>query len=100
MARENDANNPDRLSNGSQFYIVWGKKYRPRELAFAWTALKGGVYGDFETNREMEQEYLTTGGTPGLDGGYTVFGEVIEGLNVVENIPPRQTPTTARKPTS
>ena len=55
MARENDANNPDRLSNGSQFYIVWGKKYRPRELAFAWTALKGGVYGDFETNREMEQ---------------------------------------------
>ena len=86
MARENDANNPDRLSNGSQFYIVWGKKYRPRELAFAWTALKGGVYGDFETNREMEQEYLTTGGTPGLDGGYTVFGEVIEGLNVVENI--------------
>mgnify|MGYP000819611264 FL=1 len=52
----------------------------------AWTALKGGVYGDFETNREMEQEYLTTGGTPGLDGGYTVFGEVIEGLNVVENI--------------
>ena len=86
MARENDANNPDRLSNRSQFYIVWGKKYRPRELAFAWTALKGGVYGDFETNREMEQEYLTTGGTPGLDGGYTVFGEVIEGLNVVENI--------------
>ena len=34
----------------------------------------------------MEQEYLTTGGTPGLDGGYTVFGEVIEGLDVVENI--------------
>ncbi len=30
MAREDDANNPDRLSNGSQFYIVWGKKYRPR----------------------------------------------------------------------
>ena len=29
MAREDDANNPDRLSNGSQFYIVWGKKYRP-----------------------------------------------------------------------
>lgn len=86
MAREDDANNPDRLSNGSQFYIVWGKKYRPRELAFAWAGLRGGLYGDFETNREMEQEYLTTGGTPGLDGGYTVFGEVIEGLDVVENI--------------
>lgn len=58
MAREDDANNPDRLSNGSQFYIVWGKKYRPRELAFAWAGLRGGLYGDFETNREMEQEYL------------------------------------------
>ena len=42
MAREDDANNPDRLSNGSQFYIVWGKKYRPRELAFAWAGLRGG----------------------------------------------------------
>ncbi len=86
MAREDDANNPDRLSNGSQFYIVWGRKYRSRELASAWAALKGGAYGDFEISRDMEQEYLTTGGAPQLDGQYTVFGEVIEGLDVVENI--------------
>lgn len=65
MAREDDANNPDRLSNGSQFYIVWGKKYRPRELAFAWAGLRGGLYGDFETNREMEQEYSPPGAHPG-----------------------------------
>ena len=39
MAHEDDANNPDRLSNGSQFYIVWGKKYRPRELAFAYMVI-------------------------------------------------------------
>lgn len=65
MAHEDDANNPDRLSNGSQFYIVWGKKYRPRELAFAWARLRGGLYGDFETNREMEQEYSPPGAHPG-----------------------------------
>ncbi len=96
MAREGDAVNPDRLSNGSQFYIVWGKKYKPRELKSAWAGLKDGDYGDFEISRDMETDYLTTGGAPHLDGQYTVFGEVIEGMETVDSIQKTATAPTDR----
>ena len=95
-AREGDAVNPDRLSNGSQFYIVWGKKYKPRELKSAWAGLKDGDYGDFEISRDMETDYLTTGGAPHLDGQYTVFGEVIEGMETVDSIQKTSTDPTDR----
>jgi cyclophilin family peptidyl-prolyl cis-trans isomerase len=35
---------------------------------------------------EQRNDYTTIGGTPHLDGNYTVFGEVIEGLEIVTNI--------------
>ena len=91
MAREGDESNPDRLSNGSQFYIVWGRKYKPKELRGIWSTLEEQTKGAFEGSNEMEQEYLSTGGAPHLDGLYTVFGEVIEGLDVVERI--QESPT-------
>ena len=40
----------------------------------------------FKYTEEQRQIYNTLGGTPHLDGGYTVFGEVIEGMEVIDKI--------------
>ena len=76
MAREPDESNPDHLSDGAQFYIVWGKTYSSSELK--------KLPADFTL--DMSLDYRTKGGAPQLDGSYTVFGEVIEGLDVVGQI--------------
>ena len=41
---------------------------------------------ELKLTAEQEEAYTTMGGTPHLDGEYTVFGEVISGLDVVERI--------------
>jgi cyclophilin family peptidyl-prolyl cis-trans isomerase len=79
-ARESDNVNPTKASSGSQFYIVQGKKFTDAELD-ALTARTGHVY-----TKEERDVYKTIGGTPHLDGSYTVFGEVYEGLDVVDKI--------------
>ncbi len=130
-ARQADEVNPERESSGSQFYIVWGKVYKPQELKQlekqmfmqqvqqTFNALakdhKAEVM-DLRRNRDREglmalqeklveeaksickesasasftpeqtEAYTTLGGTPFLDGQYTVFGEVESGLDVVEKI--------------
>lgn len=82
-AREGDEVNPTRASSGSQFYIVWGKSFGPASLKQARARLEeDGV----EMTADMYDTYIMKGGTPHLDGGYTVFGEVIEGLNFVKQI--------------
>lgn len=135
-ARTGDEVNPDRESSGSQFYIVWGKIYKPAELKQMERQMamqqEQEVFNllakehreeimEFRRNRdqaglqtlqeqlieetkkicrqkgkptfttEQTEAYTTIGGTPFLDNQYTVFGEVEEGINVVERIQNRKT---------
>ena len=130
-ARQADEVNPERQSSGSQFYIVWGKVYKPGELKqlekqmamqqlqTTFNRLVGehrAEIMDLRRNRdraglqalqdeleaqthaicqeegkpsftaEQTEAYTTLGGTPFLDNQYTVFGEVEEGLDIVEKI--------------
>lgn len=79
-ARLGDAVNPRKESSASQFYIVQGRTYTPEEVSI----LKNR-YGVTFTP-EQEALYTTVGGTPHLDGQYTVFGEVVDGLNIIDSI--------------
>lgn len=130
-ARLGDEINPERESSGSQFYIVWGKVYKPQELKQMERQLgmqqQQTIFNqlakehredimNFRRNRdraglqqlqdklveetqkkineigapkftdEQVKAYTSVGGTPFLDDQYTVFGEVEEGLDVVEKI--------------
>lgn len=85
-ARESDKVNPERRSGAAQFYIVWGKIYDDRRLAQVQARLDSATNGQVKLTPEMTGTYKTVGGTPHLDGQYTVFGEVTEGLDVVDRI--------------
>jgi len=81
-ARDGDDVNPEKASSGSQFYIVQGKKFTDAGLDSVETyRLKGRKIPD-----DQREVYKTIGGTPHLDQGYTVFGEVVSGLDVVDSI--------------
>lgn len=140
-ARQSDQVNPERASSGSQFYIVWGKVYKPQELRqmekqlamqqeqqvfnslvaehraevmnlrkkrdqeglmdlqnqlVAETKARCEQMGRPTFTAEQTEAYTTVGGTPFLDGQYTVFGEVEEGLDVVERIQQVETHTADR----
>jgi peptidyl-prolyl cis-trans isomerase B (cyclophilin B) len=79
-ARENDDINPLRNSSGSQFYIVVGKIVTDARL----DSLE--IKYNKKFTPEQREYYKTIGGTPHLDGRYTVFGEVLEGMYVVDII--------------
>jgi peptidyl-prolyl cis-trans isomerase B (cyclophilin B) len=79
-ARQSDQVNPEKASSGSQFYIVQGKPLSEQQLAM-FSQRSGVAYTD-----EQIETYTTIGGTPHLDGGYTVFGEITDGLNVIDKI--------------
>jgi peptidyl-prolyl cis-trans isomerase B (cyclophilin B) len=79
-ARMPDNINPEKESSGSQFYLVQGKKFTDAEL----DVIQQRTGHTFTA--EQRNVYKTIGGTPHLDGSYTVFGEVIEGLDVIDKI--------------
>ena len=95
-ARKGDMVNPQKNSSGSQFYIVWGSTFSSEELNKLTQAVEQRSRGTVKFTDEIKKEYLKTGGTPHLDGGYTVFGEVIEGLSVVGKIQEVRTDNTDR----
>ncbi len=80
-AREGDRTNPKQLSSGSQFYIVKGRIFSIEELD---AMIKAGRCKPLTT--KQIKIYTTIGGTPHLDGAYTVFGEVIEGIKIIDLI--------------
>ena len=84
-ARMPDQVNPEKASSGSQFYIVQGQVLTPENLN-----MYAKRYGTTFTPEAIEA-YTTIGGAPHLDGGYTVFGELVSGMEVIDKIAAVQT---------
>lgn len=79
-ARQGDNMNPEKASSGSQFYLVQGRIFTSEELELI--AQNRGI----TLNKEQVDAYTSVGGTPHLDGAYTVFGEIVEGFEVLDSI--------------
>lgn len=79
-ARMGDNVNPQKASSGSQFYIAQGKRYTSDELNMLQTRMGK------QFNQIQKDAYVNEGGVPFLDYEYTVFGQVIEGLEVIDKI--------------
>lgn len=135
-ARQGNNINPERRSNGSQFYIIQGKVYDQQELVTDMKLLQESFmkFIQLESQSDLKKEYsrlyeaqkfdslntmllskkeelekfyginleksftpeqieayTTVGGTPHLDGEYTVFGKVVKGLDVLEKIASEET---------
>lgn len=85
-ARTGDDVNPEKASSSCQFYIVWGKVYDEQGLDTMQARIDARTNGTVKLTPQMRETYQTTGGTPHLDGSYTVFGEVLSGLEIVDAI--------------
>tara|TARA_B100000809_G_scaffold34697_1_gene30353 strand:+ start:2356 stop:3027 length:672 start_codon:yes stop_codon:yes gene_type:complete len=79
-ARIGGRGNPKKESSGSQFYIVQGKKSSKAELETI------GKRNGITYTADQIKTYETIGGTAFLDMNYTVFGEVVEGFDVIDKI--------------
>ncbi|MFN4121806.1 MAG: peptidylprolyl isomerase [Flavobacteriales bacterium] len=91
-ARLPDHVNPEKRSSAFEFYIVHGIKVSPEELAAMEKRSK------FNYTSDMIRHYSKTGGTPALDGQYTVFGEVVKGMEIVDAIANTKVNQETKKP--
>jgi peptidyl-prolyl cis-trans isomerase B (cyclophilin B) len=73
-------NNPEKASSNCQFYIVQRPAWRTTQLDSTIVQRK------LTLNDDQKKLYTTVGGTPHLDGGYTVYGELEQGFDVLDKI--------------
>lgn len=78
--------NPEKASSNCQFYIVQGKKTDTAQLRQIEQGIIKGGNGGFKYSKNQKEIYQRIGGTPFLDQNYTVFGEVVSGLEVLDKI--------------
>lgn len=87
-AREGDDINPERRSSGSQFYLVQGRTWSAADLQQLRERVNTRLPDSLQVHYTADQveTYGTLGGTPHLDGNYTVFGQLVEGMDVLDRI--------------
>lgn len=92
-ARESNDVNPEKRSSGTQFYIVGGTVYTPGKLAEVHQLMQDAdtLHKIPALTEAQKKSYTTKGGAAHLDGEYTVFGQVVDGLEVVKYL--TRTPT-------
>lgn len=79
-------NNPEKASSNCQFYIVQGNKVDTAQLSQVYQQSVKNNNPNFIYSAQQKEIYQRMGGTPFLDQNYTVFGEIISGLNVIDKI--------------
>lgn len=85
-ARESDDVNPEKASSAWQFYVVTGRTFNDDTIGQIEDYLDRTTNHTVRLTEEQKEVYRNVGGAPHLDGTYTVFGEVVEGLDVVDSI--------------
>lgn len=80
MARDVDEKNPEKRSDKNDFYFVHGKTYTPAQTQNL------GTLNQVNFPNNILQYYNNIGGNPNLDTQFTVFGEIVEGLEVLDKI--------------
>src|SRR5574344_2866065 len=86
LAAAQEENSQNHASSSCQFYIVTGKTFGPKMLETKLNELTEKSGGTIVFNDKIKNDYQTIGGAPHLDGLYTVFGEVVDGIDVVDKI--------------
>lgn len=75
-------NNPEKASSSTQFYLVQGRTFTEEEL----NRIEQFYLGGQKMPAQQRDIYKTLGGAPSLDQNYTVFGEVVQGLEMIDAI--------------
>ena len=83
-AREGDSVNPERASSSAQFYIVVGKTFSDMALDHYQERIDKATNGTVKLTDEIRDFYRKIGGPPWLDGQYTIWGNVVSGMEFVD----------------